>query len=104
MLNSINFTHDPDMDKDTQDKSDITFRWLCRRDCETFPEYDMTDWDNWVVTKEGTLCDAEEYPEEFFDFGCFIGDGYNNTGKSRVQQSTILYVDITLLIFPLFAS
>lgn len=90
VLNAIDYTYDKDVssskEQHTQDKSDIQFKWVCRRSCETFPEYDTTDWDNWIVVTEGGICeDRTMYPEDLYEFGCFIDDGYNNTGKGKEQ-------------------
>lgn len=76
------YSYDPDLEEIGQDKSELSFKWLCRRDCETFPKYDMTDWDNWLVEEEGTPCDASKYYEEFFDYGCFFDDGHHYPGES----------------------
>lgn len=68
-----------------------TFVWKCRRDCETMPVYDE---DFNEVTPMTTLCN--HYNKTYVlledgseDRGCFINDGYLNSGKNTQLISQI---------------
>lgn len=73
-LDAFEKSYDPDIDPELRGYDDeISFVWLCRRDCENYPVYD--EWWN-ITTPMSETCD--KYHIE--DVGCFWDDGYNSSG------------------------
>ncbi|KAK3094595.1 hypothetical protein FSP39_003770 [Pinctada imbricata] len=77
---------DPDVDPD--DKSEMEFIWLCRRYCESWPQFDS----NYDVPDPFTMVtDCASYVEES-DRGCFRRDQVNHAGKIINATSGMLEI------------
>lgn len=75
-LDAVTKTYDPD--NPNAPKEEFHFIWMCRRECENYPEYDI----NWNITQEmNKTC---EFYGGSRDVGCFYGDGVNSSGMLNV--------------------